>query len=289
MFKAPLAKAPLSPLQFQWNNYMTLNLPDDFIDILKDTMHEAGTEILKYHANARDHVIRKQDGSPVTLADQASEKIIIKALKSLTPNIPIIAEELFESGHTPNIDDDEYFWLVDPLDGTKEFIKGTNDFVINIALIHNQTPVFGVVYEPYNKNIYYGGVLIQGAYKNNVPVLLKECNDVHGLTMIGKRMSTITSKIKKYLPNHKVSHFTTRGSSIKFCMIADGTAHFYPRFVPTYEWDTAAAHAMLLQLGGDMIDLNTGQRLEYRKDNYLNGFILTGTNEVLGQFKDFDF
>jgi len=266
-----------------------INIPSNFIDILKSILHTAGDEILKYHANADTLVNRKADGSPVTIADKAAEDIIIKGLKSLTPDIPIIAEELFESGHTPNIDKDDYFWLVDPLDGTKEFIKGTQDFVINIALVHHNTPIFGMVYVPCDKDIYYGGTLINNTYKNNTPISLKPYIKSHGLTMIGKAGQKSLPHLQSLLQNHPITGFTTRGSSIKFCMIADGNAHFYARFVPTYEWDTAAAHAMLLQSGGDIIDLETGMRLDYRKKNYLNGFLLTGTDEVLSLFKTLKF
>jgi 3'(2'), 5'-bisphosphate nucleotidase len=261
---------------------MILKVQD--IKFLKTILQSAGYEILKHYKNL-NHIDHKDDGSPVTIADAASEQIIIDGIKSLTPYIPVVAEELTEAGHAPDITQSDYFWLVDPLDGTKEFIKGSSSFVINIALIRGCTPIFGMVYVPVSGDLYYGGHGI-GAYLNDKSITIKPYDDNVGLTMIGREKQKSFPFIQQAIGHHKITEFVTQGSSIKFCMIADGTAHFYPRFVPTYEWDTAAAHAMLLELGGDIIDFKTGKTLQYRKDNFLNGYILTATNEVLNLFPD---
>jgi len=263
---------------------MNFQITADHVDELKNLIKQAGAEILKYFHS--DVVIRvKLDESPVTDADKASEDIIVSGLKAIAPNIPIIAEELTEAGYAPDIENSDYFWLVDPLDGTKEFIKGTPDFVINISLVHHDVPVFGMVYVPISGDLYYGGKNI-GAFLNDRPINTKKYDVNVGLTMIGQEGQKSLPLMQKSLGENKIESFVMRGSSIKFCMVADGTAHFYPRFIPTYEWDTAAAHAILLEIGGDIIDFETGKRLSYRKNNYLNSWLLTTTTEVLSLFSN---
>lgn len=257
---------------------MVMVHPQDIAKIAKT----AGAAVMPYWQSGAD-VRRKNDGSPVTLADQASEDIILKGLSALTPNIPVIAEEQFEAGKAPDISNAHEYWLVDPLDGTKEFIKGTGDFTINIGLIRDGVPVFGLVYLPATDDLYYGGQGM-GVYLNGEQVNIKSYHPDIGLTLIGNP-DKITPERKRlrdaFLKGMLVRDHVIRGSSVKFCMIADGTAHLYPRFVPTYEWDTCAAHAMLLEVGGDIIDFETGQRLTYGKPKHLNGPIVTGTNQVL--------
>lgn len=251
---------------------------DDLITLVKT----AGESIMRFHSDGYD-TIKKSDGSPVTLADQASEDLILQGLSTLTPDIPVIAEEQAEAGNAPVINTNDTFWLVDPLDGTKEFIKGTDDFAINIGLVRNGIPVFGLVYLPATQDIYYGGEGI-GAFFNHQPITTAPYNPEDGLVMIGSDSHPDSDKGQlrtQMLKGHKIQRYTTRGSGIKFCLIADGTAHLYPRFVPTYEWDTAAAHALLLQAGGDIIDFKTKKRLTYGKAGYLNGHIVTGTNKIL--------
>lgn len=255
-----------------------LNHLSDVLALAKDAAKVA----MPYWGD-KNAVKYKADGSPVTLADPASEKIILPGLKAICPNIPAVSEEQFEAGESPDISNAREYWLVDPLDGTKEFIKGTKDFTINIGLIRDGVPVFGFVYLPATDDVYYGGAGM-GVYLNGERVNIKSYSDDVGLTMIGSEMHPNPKKQvmrDKFLKGNKVSSYTTRGSSVKFCMIAGGEAHLYPRFVPTYEWDTCAAHAMLLENGGDILDYATGQRLRYGKPNFLNGFLITGTNQVL--------
>lgn len=257
---------------------------DDLIILAK----QAGATIMPYW-RVNTNVMRKDDGSPVTLADQAAEDIIVAGLKSIAPNIPIIAEELTEAGRAPDITNASEYWLVDPLDGTKEFIKGTKDFTINIGLIRDGVPVFGLVYLPASDDLYYGGENI-GAFLNHEPIMTKSYNADIGLTIIGSKMHPNPKRQElrdQFLKGNKVSSYTTRGSSIKFCMVAGGEAHIYPRFIPTYEWDTCAAHAILLQVDGDIIDFKTGYQLAYGKVNFLNGPIVTGTDQVLNILKPF--
>ena len=256
--------------------------PSENLNDLITLAKQAGDAIMPYWRVDTD-VVRKGDGSPVTQADQAAEDIIVAGLRLIAPNIPIIAEELAEAGKAPDVTHASEYWLVDPLDGTKEFIKGTEDFTINIGLIRDGMPVFGLVYLPATNDLYYGGQNI-GAFLNGEEVKIRSYSVDDGITLIGDP-NKITPERKRlrdaFLNGAKIEGFTIRGSSVKFCMIASGEAHLYPRFVPTYEWDTAAAHAMLLEVGGDVIDYKTGQRLRYGKPEFLNGFLITGTNQVL--------
>lgn len=244
--------------------------------------NNAGQAILP-HWKSGANIAHKHDGSPVTMADQESEDIIVEGLKNIAPNIPVIAEELYEAGNAPDISNVSEYWLVDPLDGTKEFIKGTKDFTINIGLIRDGIPVFGLIYLPATGELYYGGEGI-GAFLNHRPINVKHYAPEIGLTLIGSASHPNPESHelrKKFLKGNKVSDYTLRGSSVKFCMIADGSAHLYPRFVPTYEWDTCAAHAILLQTGGDIVDFETRTQLQYGKPNFHNGPIVTGTDQVL--------
>ena len=251
---------------------------------LMSLANTAGDAIMHYHTNGYN-ITCKNDGSPVSQADQASEDIIISGLNLLTPDIPVVAEEQAEAGNAPDVSDHKTFWLVDPLDGTKEFIKGTSkDFTVNIGLIHDGIPVFGLVYLPATSDLYYGGKNI-GAFLNNKKIACAPY-DNDGLILVGSNNhpnKESNSARKAFLKGHHVKSFTTRGSSLKFCMIASGEAHLYVRKVPTYEWDTAAAHAIAIEAGGDILDFQTGTRLAYGKigTGYLNGNLITGTNKIL--------
>jgi 3'(2'), 5'-bisphosphate nucleotidase len=257
-----------------------------FISQIKTICTDAGAAIMPFFpAHVDSGVKRKQDGSPVTLADPASEDIIIAGLQSLTPDIPIIAEEQFEDENAPDITTADYYWLVDPLDGTKEFIKGSPDFCINIGLIQNGTPAFGAVYCPATQDFYYGGSAVNGAFLNNAPLTTLDFNHTHGLTIVGTKNFVTNHKLISYLGDTKIAGHVIRGSTLKFLLIAEGRANFYGRFVPTYEWDTAAAHAMLLAVGADIIDYSTQRRLAYGKDNFHNGPLITATKPVLAHFK----
>lgn len=256
--------------------------PSDHLADFKSIVKDAAKVAMPYWGN-KDAVKYKADGSPVTLADPASEDVILPRLKDICPGIPVVSEEQFEAGKSPDISNAREYWLVDPLDGTKEFIKGTEDFTINIGLIRDGVPVFGFVYLPATDDLYYGGVNI-GSFLNGSKIATQPYNIDIGLMMIGSKMHPNPKSHDMrdgFLKGNKVSSYIMRGSSVKFCMIAGGEAHLYPRFVPTYEWDTCAAHAILLEAGGDIIDFETGQRLKYGKPKHLNGAMVTGTNQVL--------
>lgn len=212
----------------------------------------------------------KADGSPVTLADQEAEKLIQEKLEEMLPGIPMIGEEASAAGHKPDLSGHEYFWLVDPLDGTKEFISGRGDYTVNIALIYKGEPVMGVVYAPAVGELYAGYTEDNGNCKavRWVEDTDKE-KEIHvrrppkeGLTVVASKSHGSAQRLDQYLSEYKVEKVVKRGSSLKICVIAAGKADLYPRFGPTSEWDTAAGDAVLRAAGGIIRDLS-GKPLIY--------------------------
>lgn len=232
---------------------------------------EAGEITLEYFDEAGyDGADSKADGSPVTLADQEAEKLIQKRLEDMLPGIPMVGEEASAAGHKPDLTGQDYFWLVDPLDGTKEFISGSGDYTVNIALIHKGAPVLGVVYAPAAGELYAGYTEENGNAK--AMRWLEETGsekDIRvrrppreGLTVVASKSHGSSQRLDQYLNDYKVEKLVKRGSSLKICIIAAGKADLYPRFGPTSEWDTAAGDAVLRAAGGIIVDLQ-GKPLTY--------------------------
>jgi 3'(2'), 5'-bisphosphate nucleotidase len=196
----------------------------------------------------------KGDGSPVTIADRAAEAVIEAGLKEILPDVPVIGEEAAEAGKLPNLSGAEYFWLVDPLDGTKEFISGSGDYTVNIALIHNGMPVIGVVYAPVKGELYAGcgeGTALRWLEDTNAEKEIRVRRPpAGGLTIVASRNHGNDAALDKFLSDYKVEKLIKRGSSLKICAVASGKADLYPRFGNTCEWDTAAGDAILRAAGG---------------------------------------
>jgi 3'(2'), 5'-bisphosphate nucleotidase len=236
---------------------------------------EAGDRIMEIYQSAvlSANIDYKSDDSPLTLADQAAHRHIAIGLRALTPNIPILSEE------GRNIDfaerkNWERFWLVDPLDGTKEFIKRNGEFTVNIALIEGHTPVWGIVHVPAKKVSYYGGKEM-GAFRlergaKPVQIEASEFNiQGVGLRFVASR-SHMSEEVQQYLKQFDEPQILSMGSSLKFMLLAEGKADIYPRLAPTMEWDTAAAQAVLQAAGGQVIQHESGEPLVYNKENLLN-------------------
>jgi len=259
---------------------MNKNEYQHLCEVLKLTVLEAGRKIMDIHSHGFD-VNYKDDKSPVTIADEAAEKIILRDLKKNTPEIPIVAEESASSGNIPEVD--KIFWLVDPLDGTKEFIAKRKEFTVNIALIENGRPTFGIVYAPALDTLY--------AAKNSDTAILQKVSNLKTLgeeqiikvrDVPASGISAVASKSHRdaetnaLLEKYNVTDILSIGSSLKFCLVAEGRADFYPRFGPTMEWDTAAGHAVLNAAGGSIIHPD-GREYLYNKLEFRNGpFIATG-------------
>lgn len=214
---------------------------------------------------------QKTDGSPVTEADRRAHAVISKALAESWPDIPIFSEE---GKNIPFVERSQWkrYWLVDPLDGTKEFIRGLDEFTVNIALIEGGRPVLGVVYAP-AKDVFYSGSLESGAVivePGQPPRAIKVLppDPPEGLIVVVSR-SHPSDELEDYLRDLPVAERIPSGSSLKLCAIAEGRAHLYPRLGPTSEWDIAAGQAVVEAAGGEVVDLD-GRPLAYNKENILN-------------------
>jgi 3'(2'), 5'-bisphosphate nucleotidase len=211
----------------------------------------------------------KADASPVTEADERAEQLITPALKRLAPDVPVVAEEAVSRGEIPVVG--PRFWLVDPLDGTKEFVSRNGEFTVNIALIENGVPVLGVVLQPVG-DVMYAGLLGQGAWCQRGAerqVIHARQPPADGVVVAGSRSHGDESAMQAWLGPRRVAGRIAAGSSLKFGLLAAGLADLYPRLGRTMEWDTAAGHAVLLAAGGAVNDLQ-GQPLRYGKPGFEN-------------------
>jgi 3'(2'), 5'-bisphosphate nucleotidase len=243
------------------------------IDKLLEVATEAGKIIMSYYDKPIEVSI-KDDNSPVTIADLEANNLIVKTLYEITPNWNIISEEGFIFNET---NDKEYFWLVDPLDGTRGFIKHNNEFTVNIGLIHKNKPIIGVIYVPFTETLYYSdGTSSFKLLKNQDPIkisarYLDKTNQVIIASLDKPDQKTI--EYINSIPNRSVLSAT---SSLKFCLLAEGVVDIYPRFGKTGEWDTAAGHAILNSAGGSLLNMD-GSELDYGKPNFENSsFIAQG-------------
>lgn len=246
-------------------------------EALVPTVRKAGTAVMEvYHSDfAVEH---KDDASPVTAADAAGEKIILADLARLTPDVPVVAEESAAAGSVPDIGDGP-FWLVDPLDGTKEFIKRNGEFTVNIGLVVDRRPVLGLVLAPALDALYVGWVDGAGGHCFREAGGVRETISVRapgpeGVVVLASRSHATSEALQDYLKDVTVASTTNAGSSLKFCRIAEGAADLYPRLGPTCEWDTCAAHAVLRAAGGDMTEIDGSPFLYGKAPRFLNPFFV---------------
>jgi 3'(2'), 5'-bisphosphate nucleotidase len=239
----------------------------DIVTIAK----EAGNAIMQVYKQDFE-VEYKQDNSPLTLADKTANNIIENGLNQLSINFPVLSEEGKEIPYK-NRKHWEYFWLVDPLDGTKEFVKKNDEFTVNIALIHKDTPVLGVVYAP-ALDICYWAKQGEGAFKDGkkLPLKVKKQRETYKIVASRSHMSDETQTFIDAIDTSKEKKLISIGSSLKICLVAEGEADIYPRLGPTMEWDTGAAHAIIQESGGSIKSYTNSQYLEflYNKKNLLN-------------------
>lgn len=249
---------------------------------------EAGNVIMDVYQ--RDFEVQlKADRSPLTEADAASHRLIISRLRQLTPDIPVLSEEskgitLSERRGWSRL------WLVDPLDGTKEFIKRNGDFTVNIALIEHGQPVLGVVHIPVAQ-LSYAAAHSEGAYKLNAqtwtPIKANaSCGETLQIVASRSHAGAETDAFIRAVQQDYPAEVVSRGSALKLCLVAEGRADLYPRFGPTMEWDTAAAHCVVSQAGGHVTTLS-GEALSYNKENLLNPYFMVaspGTQELWTQY-----
>jgi len=233
----------------------------------------AGDEIMKIYEKDFS-VVYKDDKSPLTEADTKSNEIICKALEELYPSIPMLSEEnkaaSYEERKTW-----EYFWLIDPIDGTKEFIKKNGEFTVNIALIFKNEPVLGVVYAPAMNDMYYAKKG-DGAFKNNQKLPLFDNKTPKEKLYVVASKSHLSVETQNYIDalETKTVEQVSKGSSLKLCMVATGEADVYPRLAPTMEWDTAAADAIVRESGKMTYQFETLSPVIYNKENLLNPWFI---------------
>ena len=256
---------------------------DELIEALLGAAVAAGRATLDIYRSGFT-VTQKADQSPVTAADHAAEKIILEHLARIAPTVPVVAEESVAAGSIPQVHDE--FFLVDPLDGTKEFIHRRGEFTVNIALVRRRLPALGVVYAPVGGMLYAGNVGTARAVRCSHPAdaaapgprepLRVRPVPAAGITAVVSR-SHATPETETYLSHYAVSQRVSVGSSLKFCLVAAGEADLYPRLGPTMEWDTAAGHAVLAAAGGHVLAPG-GESLAYGKPDFRNSsFIASGT------------
>jgi 3'(2'), 5'-bisphosphate nucleotidase len=228
----------------------------------------AGEAILEVYATNFE-VRGKSDTSPVTAADERAEALILAALAKLTPSIPVVSEEAAAAGHIPAVG--RSFWLVDPLDGTKEFINRNGEFTVNIALIENGSPTLGVVLAPALSRLFAGadggGAFLEENGQRR-PITSRAVPGA-GLTVVASRSHGDAEALDRFLAGRKVASQTNAGSSLKLCLVAAGEADLYPRLGRTMEWDIAAGDAVLRAAGG-MVRTLSGEPLMYGKPDFAN-------------------
>ena len=238
-------------------------------DELAEVARLAGAEILKIYGTDFA-TARKADRSPVTAADLAAEAVILAALRRLTPDVPIIAEEHSQAHGLP-AQAPERFWLVDPLDGTNEFVARNGEFTVNIALIERDVPVLGIIHLPALNESYrgYSGLAERSFEGAPFERIHARKPPAEGSILAISRSHGAKEQVKIEEMGERVQSTIVAGSSLKFCRLAEGVADLYPRFGPTMEWDTAAGHAILNAAGGTVSTLD-GEPLRYGKPGFLN-------------------
>ncbi len=248
-----------------------MTAPSQTVLALADIAWQAGEIVLRHYADIKIDTRRKADRSPVTAADEETERFILERLAQIAPGVPVIAEEEASAGRTPALA--HRFFLVDPLDGTKEFLNRNGEFTVNIGEIEDGAPICGVVYAPAKQRLFIGDVAC-GAFEiatragarpdfSQAHAIRARKAPSDGLVAVASR-SHRDAKTDEYLAHYPVKAFVTAGSSLKFCLVAAGEADIYPRHGRTMEWDTAAGHAVLAAAGGSVKTLD-GQPLVYGK------------------------
>lgn len=248
---------------------------EKWIDSVAELSRDAGAAILKIYQQTEIGIEVKSDDSPLTEADLAAHQIIVAGLKNITPDIPVLSEESQQISYAERGQWDEY-WLVDPLDGTKEFIDKNGEFTVNIAFISHGVPVFGVVYVPVSNVLYLG---YQGetsfAYKEKDgrrnEIRVKPVQETLTVVASRRHSSPVQKQLMQVL-ERRFEHLQTKnmGSSLKLCLVAEGLADLYPRLAPTSEWDTAAAQAVVEAAGGKVVDSSFNLLRYNTKENILN-------------------
>jgi 3'(2'), 5'-bisphosphate nucleotidase len=252
------------------------------LDAVIDIAQQAGAAIMEIYAEDRLVVDWKANDSPLTSADLAAHYLIEKGLRKVS-EYPVLSEESGMDMAYAQRKGWYRYWLVDPLDGTKEFIKRNGQFTVNIALIENGNPILGVVYAPALNTLYFAARGL-GAYKK---IGDEMAHPIHALAYSNEQIAKVVAsashpdaRLEDFLAQYPQHDITAMGSSLKLCLVAEGSAHFYPRFGPTMEWDTAAAHCVVQEAGAQVYSMDDGQVLRYNKEDLYNPSFLVQVRTV---------
>ena len=254
-----------------------IEINNSLLEELQCISRDAGSAIMHVYSEADFGVEHKDDDSPLTRADKASNRVICEGLRNLTPDTPIISEENSIPPYEIRKEYEEY-WLIDPLDGTKEFIKRNGDFTTNIALIRNGRPTVGVVFAPVLDYMYYAAEGM-GAYKsingdNTEKLAAKTFDESQEGLVITCSRSHLNESTSNYIAQYNNPTLQKVGSSLKLMRVAEGSAHIYPRLGPISEWDIAASHIIVEQAGGKVYQHEDGQSIPYNKENILMPYFI---------------
>jgi 3'(2'), 5'-bisphosphate nucleotidase len=251
-----------------------------YIEQIIGIAHEAGKIILKIYNSDNYNQVEKSDFSPLTKADIESHNIIVKQLQKITPDVPILSEESAYISWDQRKKWREY-WLIDPLDGTKEFIKKNGEFTVNIALIKDNKPALGVVYAPVLGTTWTGeeGKPAKKIVNGESSIIKVKRNEQNKKLIIVGSRSHASKELIEFCNQYDDYNLISMGSSIKLCMVADGTADIYPRLGLTSEWDVAAAHAVVNSAKGEVMNLTTKESIRYNtKESLLNSFFIVSSS-----------
>ncbi len=255
----------------------------ELFNLLLPIARRAGAAIMEIYGSEQFAINQKADQSPVTAADIAAHHVLVDALAPLLPQCPIVSEE--DDASQAFRHSEGRFWLIDPLDGTKEFIARNGEFTVNIALIEQGKTVLGVVYAPAIDCMYWGGSGLS-AYRTqggDTQKIAVGGGDAHGVCRVVASKSHLNAETQAFIDQLNPVQLVQAGSSLKFCRVAEGAADIYPRLAPTCEWDTAAAQAVLEGAGGAVLDTH-GKPLLYGKEQVLNpSFIATRDTALIPQ------
>jgi len=261
------------------------------LDLLIQSAIQAGEEVLRISKHGYT-AKQKEDNSPVTDADLAANQIITTLLSERYPSIPILSEESKKSDYTIRKSWKELF-IIDPIDGTKEFIKGNGEYTINIAYVSNNAPLIGVAYLPAFNKLYYGSqgngaYLVENGVKTKLPFLksLPKESPTRVIVSRSHRQENYEQILTEFNIDHEHIEIIRCGSSYKLCKLAEGSADIYPRLAPTQEWDIAAVQIILEEAGGFVLKCEEKTPLTYNKENLSNPFFIAGNSSIHNPFKD---
>lgn len=260
-----------------------MNIDNTGINFLTDLIEKAGKIILDVYHTDFD-VDYKEDESPLTIADQRANDLLVEQLSQKYPSTNFITEETQDAPYTERKSWED-IWIIDPLDGTKEFVKKNGEFTVNIALANQNEIVLGMILVPVTGDIYYavkgkGAFKISDGEKQQLNVRIPNQNQLVAVASRSHRSQEVDEYVNQFSSHFKEINYKPAGSSLKLCLVAEGKAHLYPRLGPTMEWDTAAGHIIATEAGATITRFDNGKKLTYNKENLLNPYFIVSSFNI---------